>query len=530
MGENLLFVLIITLAAMFLIFKILDLVFKKYSIALTSDKKYPVKELINLILWDKEVGMRVIITIAILVLLRIVFFIPLPGIDICALQRFLERISHAHGQGILSILPKKGFEQLTIFGLGLMPFLSSCVLIQLGSIFIPALRRYSFGGEAGRFRISKHTYIFTIALSIIQSFFLSLWLENSGTFQGFQLVSNPGVVFRVVTVLTMTASVIVLLLIAGLINRYGIGNGIALIAISQFPFNLIQVFHTMYIDVRVKSLIPAVPILAVVFFIIFVYAIFYLTRLKSRVEVKTKNPEKVSITFRPTLVGIAPAQLAVVLFMLPVTLGLLAANIETNRFLSSIFSRNSIFSMVIVPVLVVILTFLYSLIVFKPKYIANLLEQYGFLPAGDSAGIENELRLNMSKVLAVTALFLVSMTLASHLAILIFGLSYRITGVLFGMGIAVVVGVFSDIVAQLGFFKDKKSLSIKEWGICYVAFDEIEAEIIKEYLKTKNIVSLIEPLRYSWGIPIRTIVDQYRIYVPLASKETARSLILEKKR
>jgi hypothetical protein len=98
---------------------------------------------------------------------------------------------------------------------------------------------------------------------------------------------------------------------------------------------------------------------------------------------------------------------------------------------------------------------------------------------------------------------------------------------LFSAGILlVIVGVFSDIISQIGFFKDKFESGIKEWAICYVAFDEIEATIKSNYLKDQGIPALVEPLRFTWGLPIRTIVDQYRLYVPVNKNKEARDLLI----
>jgi len=94
------------------------------------------------------------------------------------------------------------------------------------------------------------------------------------------------------------------------------------------------------------------------------------------------------------------------------------------------------------------------------------------------------------------------------------------------MSIALAVGVFSDIIRQLEFFKNRQESGIKDWCICYIAFDEVEAKIKREHLKSKGISALVEPLRFSWGMPIRTIVDQYKIYVPTNKQQEARSLII----
>jgi hypothetical protein len=131
----------------------------------------------------------------------------------------------------------------------------------------------------------------------------------------------------------------------------------------------------------------------------------------------------------------------------------------------------------------------------------------------------------MSKVLIITALFLTVVALTPDLVMAFFKVPYLVASFFGGMSIAFAVGVFSDIIKQLGFFKDKRDSGTKDWNICYIAFDEVEAKIKSEFLKSKGISALVEPLRFTWGMPIRTMVDQYRIYVPADRKEEARNLI-----
>ena len=88
-----------------------------------------------------------------------------------------------------------------------------------------------------------------------------------------------------------------------------------------------------------------------------------------------------------------------------------------------------------------------------------------------------------------------------------------------------IVGVIFDLTKQLEFYKAILDSGLDNWTVCYVASDEIEAEIKKSYLESKGIAALIEPLRFTWGLPIRTVVDQYRIYVAQEKKDQARELI-----
>ncbi len=527
MEENILRGLVIAGLLIFVIVQILRLVFKKYSLALTRQQKYSLKDLFKLIVNNSDLKKRIGITIAILVFLHIASRIPLPGIDASILEKFFSNLLRTQGKAAAVLFPQKGLERLTIFGLGLMPFLSSCILIQICSIFIAPLRRYSFGGEKGRYLVSKYTLILTIVMAMIQSFLMSLWLGNPNNFHGFMLVSDPGIVFQVVTILTMTAAVIILLLAANLISSYGLGNGIALIVISQFPSSLIQNFYRMYVEMQTGVLPLIVIILSVAIFLLFIYGIFYVTRLTKTISIKTNNSTEIFIPFRPTLVGNEPLGWAMALFLLPATIAAISHQPAAQHFLSQLMG-NRLFYWIISICLIALLTFLYALIVFDPKYIKNLLSKYGYSFSSNTAdSVEESSGEDMTRVLIVTALFFIGIFLMPYLIGLLLKIPYYGTKIIFGASVVIVIGVFSDIIAQLSFFKEKYSSGIENWNICYVAFDEIEAEITKTFLEDKGITALIEPLRFSWGMPIRTMVDQYRIYVAADNKEKARSLILE---
>ncbi len=103
---------------------------------------------------------------------------------------------------------------------------------------------------------------------------------------------------------------------------------------------------------------------------------------------------------------------------------------------------------------------------------------------------------------------------------------YWIASLFCGTAVLLGVGVFADILHQAEFFKNRVDSGIKDWEVCYTAFDEFEAKIKAEFLRSKGIQGLIEPFRFTWGIPVRTMVDQYRIYVPFDKKEEARNLLI----
>lgn len=523
MPENYFMGLVGTAIGIFMVVMIFRVIFKRYSVSLPLEQGYRLKDIFSWMVSDREMIKRLVITAGILIILRFAFLIPLPGVDLSVLQDFFRRISRAQGMGIINMFSGGAFDRLTIFGLGLMPFFSSCGLIQLASIFIPGLRKLSFGGETGREKISKYTYVLTIILCIVQSYFISLWLENPARFEGMCIVTMSGLGFRLITMATMTASVVFLLFIAEAITRYGIGNGVAVIAVSYLPLRILSAGNQAFILAKSSQLLFP-PFLLVVLFCVVIYLIFNITNRAKAIEIQDQNSNKISIYLRPSIVGYAPLGFAQIITLLPATIASFGSSLWGNH-LSSMLMRGHIIYTVTYAVLIFIFTYLYAWIVFSSKYIHSLVSKYNYSLVEKYKSDADYLDNHMSKVLIITALFLTGIAVIPDLTMSLLKIPYLMTTLIGGAGVITAVGVFSDILNQLVFFKNKKDSGIKEWTISYVAFDEIEARIKCEFLKNKGIPALVEPLRFTWGLPIRTMVDQYRIYTPINKQEEARNLV-----
>jgi preprotein translocase subunit SecY len=398
-------------------------------------------------------------------------------------------------------------------------------LLQLATVFVPKLRKYSFGGESGRDKMVKFTYIFTIILSIIQAYFIALRLENPARFQGMQLVANPGFGFRLMVTATITASVLLLLFIAEIINKHGIGNGVAIIAISPFFLKFLPAVNTIASLIQSGKVQPGFALILAGIFMGLAYGIFYLTTRTKVLEI-SDGKNKTSIYLRSSIVGHEPIGWGTGLILLPLSVASFT-NAAWLQNLASLVSRGTMVYTIISAVLIAVFTYVYALIVFDPKYLNALLNKYGFswTSTNDKAS-EDQLDNSMSKVLIVTLLVLLAVIIIPNLVMGFLKMPYWIASLFCGTTVLLGVGVFSDVLHQAEFFKSKAGSRIKKWAVCYTAFDEFEATIKAEFLKSNGIQALIEPLRFTWGIPVRTIVDQYRIYVPCDKKEESMGLLI----
>lgn len=517
MGESVL----MGLVGSAIVITLVGAMFKKYSLLLSSDQNHNLKSILVWAGMDIEMRKRILITVGALFVLRIVFILPLPGIDLGALKEFFRRISLEREGNILMLFSGGAMGRLTVFGLGLMPFFSSCIIMQLLSAVIPALRKLSLDGESGRVVILKYVYIITMVLCLVQSYFISLWLENPARFEGIRLIAMSGFGFRLICMATMTAAVLFLLFIASLISKYGIGNGVAVIAISFIPIRLfIACKQIMVLDH--KRLLSFSPIFLGIIFIGLIYIIYFITNRTKLIEFQGGNSNKILIHFRPTIIGNAPIWLAQAIILFPATV----ASLIGTRSLNNLFMRGHLLYYLVYLILIVFFSYFYTAVVFNPKYVLHIASKYGYRLKDGNGKDENYLDDNISKALITTIFFLATLALIPDIVMVSFRIPYLVAGLFGGTGIVLAVGVFSDIIRQIGFFKDKQESGIKDWNICYIAFDEVESKIKSEYLKSRGIPALIEPLRFTWGMPIRTMVDQYRIYVPAEKKQAARDLVL----
>ncbi len=175
-----------------------------------------------------ELKKRIFYTLALLTVYRIGVHVPTPGIDTVALASFFAK---AQGTllGLFDMFSGGALERLSVFALGIMPYISASIILQLLTVVVPHLERLSKEGEQGRKKITQYTRYGTVVLSIIQGFGISVGLESMASPGGAQVVIDPGWSFRLMTVITLTSGTAFIMWLGEQITERGIGNGISLI-------------------------------------------------------------------------------------------------------------------------------------------------------------------------------------------------------------------------------------------------------------------------------------------------------------
>ena len=175
-----------------------------------------------------ELKKRILYTLGLLIVYRVGVHVPTPGIDSVALASFFAQ---AKGTllGLFDMFSGGALERLSVFALGIMPYISASIILQLLTVTIPHLERLSKEGEQGRKKITQYTRYGTILLSVIQGFGISIGLEKMTSPGGAPVVIIPGWAFRLMTVMTLTAGTAFIMWLGEQITERGIGNGISLI-------------------------------------------------------------------------------------------------------------------------------------------------------------------------------------------------------------------------------------------------------------------------------------------------------------
>ena len=183
-----------------------------------------------------ELKNRILITLGLIAIYRIGCLVPTPGVNGSILASYFENMNSSAGGGgtifgMMGMFSGGAFQKMTIFGLGIMPYISSSIIMQLLTAVIPALEKLAKEGQAGYQKINQYTRYGTLGLAMVQSFFIALWLEKQG-FEGMMVVNNPGFGFRLVTVLTLATGTLGLMWLGEQITEFGVGNGVSIIIMA----------------------------------------------------------------------------------------------------------------------------------------------------------------------------------------------------------------------------------------------------------------------------------------------------------
>jgi len=394
---------------------------------------------------------RILFTILILAIYRLGTFVPLPGIDPEQLQIMMA--SNQKGLlGMFNVFAGGAVSRMAIFALGIMPYISSSIIVQLLTGVSDYFKNLKAQGEIGRQKITQITRYGTVLLATIQGYGLAVGLESSAN-----LVINPGVFFKVSTVTTIVAGTIFLMWLGEQITQRGIGNGISLIIFSgivaEIPRALVTTFELGRTGAISTIMIIGIFVLLVLTILFIVFMERALRKIlinypKRQMGNKMYGGDSSHLPLKINSAGVIPAIFASALLLLPVTFSNFnVSQNETFLNISSYFSQGQPLYMILYASGIIFFTFFYTSITFNPNETAENLRKYGgFIPGirpGESTAIYIDTIL--TRLTTIGALYLTLVCLMPEFLIA----NYPIPFYLGGASVLIVVVVAIDTVTQI---------------------------------------------------------------------------------
>jgi len=335
---------------------------------------------------------RVLFTFAMLAVYRVGGHVPVPGINFHALESFFRQ----QGGGLLGFLDLfsgGNLRRLTVFALGIMPYISASIILQLLTVIWPYLEKLSKEGEVGRKKITQYTRYGTVALSLIQSFGIAIWLESmGGGGGGVRVVTEPGWFFRAMTILTLTTGTAFIMWLGEQISDRGIGNGISLIIYAGIVAGLPSAVVTLYQDVTLGN-IGVIPLLLLMASMVAVVAaIVWVERAQRKIPVqyarrvvgrRMYGGMQTHMPLRLNTGGVIPVIFASSLLAFPLTI-MQWAGVQGSSTWAAIY-RQLDYTMPLHNLLylaaIVFFCYFYVSIIFNPMDVADNMKKYGgFIP------------------------------------------------------------------------------------------------------------------------------------------------------
>jgi len=394
---------------------------------------------------------RIIFTIFILAVYRFGTFVPIPGIDPEQLQTMMS--GNQKGLlGMFNVFSGGAVSRMAIFALGIMPYISSSIIVQLLTGVSDYFKNLKAQGETGRAKITQITRYGTVLLALVQGYGLSIGLQSSP-----DLVINPGLFFTVTAVSTIVAGTMFLMWLGEQITQRGIGNGISLIIfagiVAEIPRALVTTFELGRTGAVSTIMIIGIFVLlvATIMFIVFMERALrkiLINYPKRQMGNKMYGGESSHLPLKINQAGVIPAIFASALLLLPVTFSNFSfSDNDTFLNISSYFTQGQPLYMLLYASGIIFFTFFYTSITFNPTETADNLRKYGGFVPGIRPGENTALYIDkiVTKLTTIGALYLTTVCLMPEFLIA----NYPIPFYLGGTSILIVVVVAIDTVTQI---------------------------------------------------------------------------------
>jgi preprotein translocase subunit SecY len=400
----------------------------------------------------KELRERIFFTLAVLLVARLGTYIPLPGIDPISLQRLMQQ-QQGGLLDIFNVLSGGAVQRMAIFGLGIMPYISASIIMQLMQTVFPTLEQLKKEGEAGRKTLNQYTRYAAVGLAGLQAFGIALTLEHQPG-----LVIDSGLSFLITAVVSLTGGTILLMWLGEQITSRGVGNGISLIImvgiVARFPTNISQLLESA----RTGSVSPLMVILIAFGAVGLILGIVFMERAQRRLLVQYPKRqvgnrmfggESSHLPLKMNVSGVIPPIFASSILLMPITAVGFLGNNATGGWVSTVLAYigpGRPLYLVLYGLMIIFFAFFYTSIVFNPEETAENLKKYGGFIPGIRPGKKTAEYIDyvLTRITVVGALYLAVVCIIPEF---VRGNGFALT--LGGTSILIIVSVTMDTVAQI---------------------------------------------------------------------------------
>jgi preprotein translocase subunit SecY len=410
-----------------------------------------------------ELKRRLWFTLAALVVFRFLSFVPLPGIDPIALQQAFDT-TKGGATDFLNLFSGGALERMSVVALGVMPYITASIVIQLATSLSPTLGALKKEGESGRKKLNQYTRYGTVFLTIVQGYFLAVGLENWNANGGPSAVVEPGMLFRAACVVALVGGTMFLMWIGEQITSRGIGNGISLIVMAGIVAQLPQVLVNLFEGGRTGTMNPLLIFGIIAMVVGLIAFICFMERAQRRVLIQYPKrqsarggmqQDKSFLPLKINTANVIPPIFASSLLLMPLTIaqfaGQGAAGDSTSSdimlTITTMLQHGSPLYMALYAFGIIFFCFFYTAVVFNPEETAENLKRYGGFIPGIRPGKNTMDYLDyvLTRITVLGAAYLTFICLVPEFAVAQMGIPFYLGGT----SLLIVVNVTIDTVSQI---------------------------------------------------------------------------------
>ncbi len=392
--------------------------------------------------------------LAMLAIYRLGIFVPAPGVDRLALGQFFSEADRGLF-GLYDMFSGGALEQFSVFVLGIMPYISASIIMQMLVVVVPQFERLKKEGQQGQNKITQYTRYMTIGIAIVQSFGIGMTLQSMRTGGGSDIVLNPGPAFMAMTVVTMTAGSCFVMWLGEQITDRGIGNGASLIITAGIVARLPSAIMNTFQKVRLGDLNLLELALLTAFIFAVIAGIVFIERGQRRIPIqyakrvigqRIYGGQATHLPLKVNTSGVIPPIFASSILMFPATIGVFAQFAVLDQ-LQAAFAMGAWLYNLTYVVLIVFFAYFYTAVTFNPVDVADNLKKHGGFIPGIRPGKNTAEYIDriLTRLTAGGAVYLSAVCILPTILIVEYNMPFYFGGT----GLLIVVAVVLDTVAQI---------------------------------------------------------------------------------